>query len=201
VTTKPEEIPDFWFGDALTSPEHVGVRLKLWFSRNEEFDRDIQRRFGALPKLAARGELDSWRGDAASALALVLAVDQFPRNIFRNSARAFEFDPLAREVALEAIAQGFDKTVHPLQASFFYLPLEHAEDNGLQEHSVKLFGHLTVQAPAELRSMFESFDSYAKRHRDVIQRFGRFPHRNSILNRPSTPAEIVYLESGGDRFG
>jgi uncharacterized protein (DUF924 family) len=198
---KPKEIIEFWFADALTSPQRVDARVKLWFSHNEEFDREIQRRFGSLPELAARGGLDAWRGEASSALALVLVLDQFPRNLHRRSARAFEFDPLALEVALGSISRGFDEAPHPLQASFFYLPLEHAEEIDPQERAVELFERLIPRAPAELRAMFENFASYARRHRDVIRRFGRFPHRNATLNRPSTPGEIAYLESVGDKFG
>jgi uncharacterized protein (DUF924 family) len=201
VTVKPEEILEFWFGNALTSPEQVGPRSELWFSQNDEFDSQIQHRFDSLPEQAARGELDAWRGEGSSALALVLVLDQFPRNLYRHSARAFEFDPPAREVALESISRGFDEALHPLQAAFLYLPLEHAEDIGLQERSVQLIEQLTARAPAGLRPRFEQFTTYARRHRDVIHRFGRFPHRNGLLNRKSTPAEIVYLESGGDTFG
>jgi uncharacterized protein (DUF924 family) len=148
-----------------------------------------------------RAELDAWRGRASSALALVLVVDQFPRNLYRRSARAFEFDPLAREVALESIARGFGEALHPLQASFLYLPLEHAEDIELQERSVRLFEALAARAPDALRARFEQSADYARRHREVIRRFGRFPHRNALLDRQSTPEEIAYLEGGGDTFG
>jgi len=200
-TTKPDEILEFWFGDALASPEQVDLRSKLWFSRNDAFDRQIQQHFGSLPERAARGGLDEWRGKAFSALALVLVLDQFPRNLYRRSARAFEFDPLAREIALESIAGGFDRVLHPVQASFLYLPLEHAEDIGLQERSVQLFEQLAARAPAALRPRFEQFTDYARRHRDVIHRFGRFPHRNELLDRQPTSEEVAYLESGGDTFG
>jgi uncharacterized protein (DUF924 family) len=198
---EPDEILDFWFGDALASPEQLDTRSELWFSQNDEFDRQVRRRFGSLPEQAMRAELNAWRGEASSALALVLVVDQFPRNLYRRSARAFEFDPLAREVALESIAGGFDEVLHPLQASFLYLPLEHAEDIGLQERSVQLFEGLAARAPVALRPRFERFSDYARRHRDVIRLFGRFPHRNELLDRQPTPAEIAYLEAGGDTFG
>jgi uncharacterized protein (DUF924 family) len=201
MATTPDDVLEFWFGDALASSENLNARVELWFSKNEEFDREIQRRFGSLPEQAARREMDEWRGHAASALALTLVLDQFPRNLFRNHARAFAFDPAAREVALSAIARGFDQTLHPLQAVFFYLPLEHAEDIELQEKGVQLFGPLIARAPEELRPMLENFASYARRHRDLIRMFGRFPHRNKILGRPSTPAEVAYLEAGGDTFG
>lgn len=198
---KPTEIVEFWFGDALVSAELAKLRAKLWFSRNDEFDREIERRFGSLPESAARGELDAWRGDASSALALVLVLDQFPRNLFRKSPKAFAFDPPAREVAIDAISRDLDAALDSLQAAFLYLPLEHAEDIGLQERSVALFERLVTRAHPDLTALFESFADYARRHRDIIQRFGRFPHRNTILGRESTPDEVAYLESGGDRFG
>ena len=201
VVVKPTEILEFWFGGALGSAEQAEARATLWFSRDNDFDREIDRRFGSLPASAARGELDAWRGEGTSALALVIVLDQFPRNLFRKSPVSFEFDPLAREVALAAIARAFDEALHPLHASFLYLPLEHAEDIGLQQRSVRLFEALITRAPPELRALFENFASYARRHRDLIRRFGRFPHRNEMLARPSTPEEVAYLESGGDRFG
>ena len=197
----PAEILEFWFGDALVSAELAKRRAKLWFSRNDEFDREIERRFGFLPESAAHEELGTWREDAASALALVLILDQFPRNLFRKSAKAFAFDPSAREIALDVLSRGFDSTLDPLEAAFLYLPLEHAEDIELQERSVALFERLIARAPPELTALFESFADYARRHRDIIQRFGRFPHRNTILGRESTAEEIAYLELGGDRFG
>ena len=201
MVVKPTEILEFWFGDALVSAEQAKARAKLWFSRNDEFDREIERRFGLLPESAIRGELDAWRGDASSALALVLVLDQFPRNLFRGSPRAFAFDPTAREVALDAISRAFDTALDPLEAAFLYLPLEHAEDIGLQERSVALFERLIARAPPGLTALFESFADYARRHRDIVQRFGRFPHRNTILGRDPTPDEVAYLESGGDKFG
>lgn len=198
---KPDEVLEFWFGDALGSAPPADERVQLWFRKNDAFDRAIQERFGTLPELAGRGGLDAWRGAALAALALVLVLDQFPRNLFRRSARAFAFDPLARDVALDAIARGFDAALPPIAASFFYLPLEHAEDIGLQERAVQLFERLIARAPAELHPTLENFAAYARRHRDVIRRFGRFPHRNATLGRASTPAEVAYLDSGGDRFG
>lgn len=201
MVVKPGEILEFWFGDALASAELAKTRAKLWFSRNDEFDREIERRFGLLPESAVRGELDTWRGNASSALALVLILDQFPRNLFRKSPRAFAFDSLARDVALEAISRKYDEALPALQTSFLYLPLEHAEDIELQERSVQLFELLTTRAPADLHDLFESFADYARRHRAIVRRFGRFPHRNDVMGRPSTPEEVAYLEAGGDRFG
>jgi len=192
---------DFWFADALDSPEALSRRAKLWFTATEAFDREIRHTFGSLPERACRGEFDAWTEEPRSALALVLILDQFPRNLFRGTARAFEFDPKTCEVALSSLQAGFDRELPPLEAVFLYLPLEHSEDLSLQDRAVELFEQLVGRTPLPFRPRFEEFASYARRHREVIRRFGRFPHRNATLGRPSTPDELSYLESGGDTFG
>lgn len=201
MNADPEEILKFWFDDALNSPEAAAARGKSWFGRNDKFDEEIKKRFGDLPVRAARGEFESWRSEPRSALALVIVLDQFPRNLFRNIPRAFEFDAKAREVALGAISAGFDERLRPLEAVFLYLPLEHAEDLDLQNRSVQLFEKLRLRAPAFMQSQFQEFADYARRHRDIILRFGRFPHRDAMLGRESTPGELEYLASGGETFG
>jgi uncharacterized protein (DUF924 family) len=175
--------------------------MALWFEGSRDFDREIAERFAPAIELAAAGELDDWHGDARSALALVLCLDQFPRNVFRGSSLAFESDALALEVALASIAVGHDSELPPLAASIFYLPLEHAEDLAQQELGVELFEALEQRAPVELADLFASFCNFARRHREVIRRFGRFPHRNAVLGRVSSDAEERYLRAGGDDFG
>ena len=194
---EPDSVLEFWFGNDL---ESLAARAKLWFEPTEEFDLEISSRFSSAPEQAQRGELDEWRAAPASALALVIVLDQFPRNLYRGTARAFEFDPLALEVALEAIAGGFDRELHAIQRGFFYLPLEHAEDVELQIRSVRLYEKLLTEAPTALRSRFEESLQYAQRHLEVIQRFGRFPHRNKVLGRSPTPEETRYLAEGGEAF-
>ena len=196
-----EDILNFWFGDSLDSLDTVASRKELWFVRSDAFDRSIEARFGSLPDRALRGEFDGWSREARAALALVLVLDQFPRNLYRGSARSFEFDSKACEMALRAIEAGVDQKLHPLEASFLYLPLEHSEDLLLQDRSVELFEELVSRAPADLRPMFGEFVAYAARHREVIRQFGRFPHRNAVLRRGSTREEVVYLEAGGETFG
>jgi uncharacterized protein (DUF924 family) len=159
---------------------------KAWFARNEAFDGRC-RGFEAEHHAAARRELAHWETDAEGALALVLLLDQIPRNIFRNSAHAFATDPLAQAVALRAIEQRFDAATDSALRIFFYMPLEHAEDLALQERGVVL---VQAMGDAELTK-------YAKLHRDIIMRFGRFPHRNAILGRRSTPEELAFLAEGG----
>jgi uncharacterized protein (DUF924 family) len=196
----PESVLGFWFGDDLDSPDVVAARCRLWFERDSPFDELIRARFDGLPSRALRGLLDSWQQEARSCLALVLVLDQFPRNLYRGTAQSFAYDPLAYRVSVAALERGFDPELAPLEATFLYLPLEHAEDGESQERCVSLFRNLLDRSPAELRPQFESFLSYAIRHQEVINRFGRFPHRNAVLGRPSTSEELSYLESGGDTF-
>jgi uncharacterized protein (DUF924 family) len=201
VNTASEEILQFWFGDSLDSLAAVDARKESWFVQSDAFDRSIEARFGHLPGRALRGEFDEWSRDPRPALALVLVLDQFPRNLYRARARSFECDPKARGIALCAIDAGFDQKLHPIEASFLYLPLEHSEDLVLQDRSVELFRSLIPRAPLGLRTMFDQFLAYARRHREVIRQFERFPHRNAVLGRRSTPEELAYLESGGETFG
>ena len=196
-----EEILDFWFGVSLDSPDAIAARGEYWFVQRDDFDRSIEARFGSLPDRALRGEFDTWSREPRASVALVLVLDQFPRNLHRGRARSFEFDPKALGVALSAIDAGFDRELHPIEASFLYLPLEHCEDLLLQDRSVELFGSLIPRAPLDLRPIFERFLAYAHRHREVIRRFGRFPHRNAVLGLRSTQEEVAYLESGGETFG
>lgn len=159
---------------------------KAWFARDEAFDARC-RGFEAAHHAAARRELANWENDAEGALALVLLLDQFPRNMFRNSPHAFATDSLAQGVATRAIARGFDAATDSDLRVFFYLPFEHAEDMASQRLAVRLIESL---GDAE-------FTKYAIIHRDIIARFGRFPHRNSILDRQSTPEELQFLAEGG----
>lgn len=197
----PESVLGFWFGDDLDSPEAAAARRLLWFGGDPSFDDRIRERFAGLPSRALRGGLDSWRQGARSSLALVLVLDQLPRNLYRGTAQAFAYDLLARQVAEAALESGFDTELAALEATFLYLPLEHSEDLESQERCVSLFRSLLERAPVDQRSQFELSLSYAVRHREVIRRFGRFPHRNAILGRPSTSDELSYLHSGGETFG
>jgi steroid delta-isomerase-like uncharacterized protein len=201
MSEAPDELLAFWFGADLDAPEAVAERVRFWFDGAPEVDREIQARFAALPDRAASGALDAWRAAPRSALALVIALDQLPRNLFRSSARAFAYDGLALEAAEAALAAGFDRTLHPLEAGFLYLPFEHAESLPHQERCVALFEALEARAPATHRPTLASWADFARRHRDLVVRFGRFPHRNPLLGRLPTAAERAHLASGGDSFG
>ena len=160
---------------------------KRWFRKDEAFDAEIRDRFEALHHAAARGELGGWGETAEGALALLLLLDQFPRNLYRGSPHAFATDPLAREVARAATRRGFDAAVAPELRQFFFLPFEHSEDLGDQEKAVAL-----TEASGD-----QDLVKWARIHRDIIRRFGRFPHRNACLARETTAEEQAFLSSGG----
>lgn len=177
-------ILSFWFADG------PAVSREVWFKANPSFDKEISRRFRRTYERAAAGELDGLAENAEGSLALVLLLDQFPRNLFRGTAGAFASDGPARAVARHALKRGFDRPLPPAQRLFLYLPFEHSEDLADQEQSVALFAAL---GDAE-------WLDYAKRHRDIVARFGRFPHRNAALGRPSTPEEVAFLQTPGSSF-
>lgn len=200
MSTNAETLLEAWFGIDLDDATSVGERCREWFSAGGHFDTVAREQFSTLPDAARRGDLADWADTARSSLALVIALDQLPRNLFRGTPSAFAYDAAALEIAQSAIAKGFDEQLHPVEAVFMYLPLEHAEDLASQERSVELCRALVARAPTQLVDQFESFVSYAERHHAVVERFGRFPHRNEALGRPATADELEYLASGGDSF-
>jgi uncharacterized protein (DUF924 family) len=157
-----------------------------WFHKDAAFDDEFRSRFLAAHEAACRGELDAWPNDAQGALALLILLDQFPRNAFRGTPRMFESDARARELARQVLQAGFDEQFEPDLRNFFYLPFMHSEHLPDQDLSVALTAR-----------MGDSALRYAKRHRDIIERFGRFPHRNAVLGRESTPEEERFLADGG----
>ena len=183
---------DFWFGTPGAA-DH-GKPRKSWFEKNDAFDVEIRERFGDLLAQAASGRLDAWQSRPRGALALIVLLDQFPRNMHRGKPAAFACDARALAVARHAVARGFDRGLLPVERWFVYLPFEHAENLAMQRESLRLF--------AGLKSFPDSAGilDYPKRHFDVIARFGRFPHRNEILGRPSTAEETAFLKLPGSRF-
>jgi uncharacterized protein (DUF924 family) len=174
---KPADVIAFW----------RGVGPKGWFEKNPALDEDIRRRFLGLHEAAAAGKLSGWEQNAEGALALLILLDQFPRNMFRGQARAFGTDPLAHAVAAGAIVRGFDAQTPPAMRTFFYLPFEHSEDPADQERAVAFY-----KAADDADGL-----KWAEMHADIIRRFGRFPHRNAVLGRATTPGEQAFLDSGG----
>jgi len=187
------DILHFWFGAPGTAI--CGTFREAWFKKDPAFDDEIRRHFLGATEAAARGELDRWQVDREGALALVILLDQFPRNLYRGSPKAFAADPKAREVARTAIERGFDMQCHSCERMFFYLPFEHSELLPDQERSVDLFKRLAEDDPSRAGIV-----PYALRHHEIIQRFGRFPHRNEALGRESTEDEIAFLKEPMSSF-
>lgn len=195
--TDADAILDFWFGsDALPPDEHERLAAR-WFRRDEVFDAEVRSRFGNLVDAALTGELDGWTATPRSWLALLLLLDQFPRNLYRDSPAAFAGDAKAQRLALEGIDRGDDAALPARYRAFAYLPLEHAEDLDLQQRCVALFEVLAADPQARPAEAYLGYLDYARRHCDVIRRYGRFPHRNRVLGRLTTAEEQIYLDAGG----
>jgi uncharacterized protein (DUF924 family) len=183
-----EEVLHFWFG------EPAGERRKAWFEKVPLFDESIRTRFLPLYNRAAQGRLNAWQESARSALALILVTDQFPRNLFRGSERAFATDAMALGAARSVLDAGWDRSMQPVERMFVYLPFEHSEALADQERSLALFRPLDVFP--ETSDAIE----YSTRHWEIVRRFGRFPHRNAALGRASTAEEIAFLKQPGSGF-
>ncbi|XRD86073.1 DUF924 domain-containing protein [Dyella acidisoli] len=181
----------FWF-----DPAHQ----QDWFATCPEFDAAIRVRFGETFRLATEGKLKHWADTPRGWLALLIVLDQFSRNLYRNDPRAWGQDPLAQQLALWGIEEGYDRQLQPMQRVFAYMPLEHAEDMLMQRQCVALFEALCENIPIEVRHPYTDFLDYARRHEAVIARFGRFPHRNALLGRACTPKELTYLAEPGAGF-
>ena len=182
------EILSFWFGEPPL------VERNVWFRKDPAFDATIRTRFGEAIAAARAGAFGEWCHDPHGALARVILLDQFTRNMYRGTAEAFSGDERALATANDAIAKGFDRTLAPVERWFLYMPFVHSEDRAMQKRSVALFGALAAET--DLASPLE----WANRHADVIRRFGRFPHRNAALGRSPTPEEIAFLATPGSIF-
>lgn len=192
MTAHWSEVLEFWFG-AADSPE-LGRYRRQWFEKSAAFDALCRERFLATLEAAAAGGLERWAERPFGALALVVTLDQFPRNIFRGTPQAFATDARALALARSVVARGFDAAYVPAQCWFAYLPFEHAEDLAAQRESLELYERLRGDPPSA------SPIAYAQRHYAVVERFGRFPHRNAVLGRVSTPEELAFLAQPGSGF-
>lgn len=183
------QVLDFWFGSSADDPDALSER-EIWWRPDEAFDAACRDRFAGLCDRALAGDLDDWAETAHGALALVLLLDQVPRNIHRGRPEAYAGDAKARTVADEAIACGLDAALAPVQRLFLYLPFEHSETLADQHRAVRLIADLGN----------DTWLDFARRHRDIVARFGRFPHRNAVLGRATTSAEAEFLKQPGSSF-
>ena len=192
MQSSPADVLAFWFG--REGEPGYGEFRDQWFQKDEAFDREVTDRFGGLYKRAAAGELDAWREGAESCLALVIVLDQFPRNMFRGDARTHATDEKALAAARDAIEHALDRELPAFQRMFLYMPFMHAEGIEDQRRSVELFEGLAAEAGGP------DVVEYAVGHREIVERFGRFPHRNAILGRETTPEEAGFLAQPGSSF-
>lgn len=192
-----DEILQFWFDQAPDDEERPSG-AELWFGRSLRVDRTIERRFGKLVEKAKSGALDDWTSTPRGRLAVILLLDQFSRNIYRDTPEAFAADEKALALCLDGLDEEMDKHLGSFERAFFYMPTMHAEDLDMQLTSVEVFEELVESAPPEHKAACEEFLKHARRHRDVVERFERFPHRNAILGRSSSSEEAAFLQQNDE---
>jgi uncharacterized protein (DUF924 family) len=197
----PEEVLRFWFGEAVQQPDEAGERMRFWFRPDRATDELVATRFRRTVEHAALGLFRAWELHPRHCLALIIVLDQFPRNMYRGTAAAFQLDHHALGVARRGVAAGHLSALATLEIGFLLMPFQHAEHLATQLEGVALFRQLAESAGPEWRPHAENMLRYARLHLEIIQRFGRFPHRSAILGRASTPAEREYLAANPDAFG
>lgn len=195
-----KEILGFWFGDTKDDAEVGESQSALWWGQSAESDALLTARFGRAADAAAAGGLNHWTGSPRGRLALILLLDQLPRVIHRGTPEAFVQDDKARSVSEEGLRSGADRLLRPIERVFFYLPFEHSEDPVDQQRSVEFYRSMAAEVPDGWKKAFDGYLEYAIRHQEIVDRFGRFPHRNAILGRESTPEEIEFLKEPGSGF-
>jgi uncharacterized protein (DUF924 family) len=193
-------ILQFWFGDVDELGRSDVQHSRRWFMKDEAFDREIADRFGQTYADVRGGLREAWLDDPRGRVAYVIVLDQFARNMFRGTARMFEGDRQALAAAVEGVARHDDAALTVNERSFLYMPYMHSEEIDMQDRSVALFKDLLADAPSELRGSLLAAVQYAEKHREVVARFGRFPHRNTALGRESTPAERAFIAEPGSAF-
>ena len=190
------DVLNFWFGPLTKATDFPKERFKLWFVKDPAVDQEIAEKFGDL----LEKNLSDWAAKPRGRLAQILVFDQFPRHIYRDSPQAFAWDAQAMQLTLEGIKAGIDKKLFPVERGFFYMPLQHIEDLKIQEASIEAYSQLVEEAPDAVKPFCAEFLKYARLHQEVIVRFGRYPHRNKILGRPSIPEEEEFLKQPGSSF-
>jgi uncharacterized protein (DUF924 family) len=196
-----DQILSFWFRERELSAPKIDRRMDIWFGEDPAFDEAIMAEFEDDVEGASNGRLDHWAEEPRGRLALILLIDQFRRNIHRNTAKAFSHDKLALKLCVEGAVEKKDSGLTPIQKVFFYMPLQHAESVKVQAKSVELFNKLAESVSPTYRETFLTVAQFAELHRDIIDQFGRFPHRNKLLGRANTPEEDEYLAGDSPDFG
>jgi len=196
-----DSILAFWFKERDLSAPQIDNRMDVWFSEDPVLDAEIEKEFADDVQRASEGAIDHWAHQPRGRLALILLLDQFRRNIYRNTAKAFEMDRAALKLCVEGAMEKQDRELTPIQKVFFYMPLQHAESRKVQAKSVQIYHRLAETVSATYRETFMTVAQFAELHKDIIDQFGRFPHRNKLLNRKNTPEEDGYLAGDSPTFG
>ena len=196
-----DEVLTFWFMKKELSAPQIDGRMDVWFGDDQVFDHDVTKEFADEVERASEGELDHWAHEPRGRLALILLLDQFRRNIYRNTPEAFAKDKLALKLCVEGAAEKMDKGLSPIQRAFFYMPLQHAESRKVQRKSCEMYRHLAKDVSPTYKETFDTITQFAELHADIVEQYGRFPHRNKVLNRANTAEEDEYLSDDAPTFG
>ena len=196
-----DTILSFWFKEQELSAPQIDRRMDIWFSEDAVFDHEIEKEFADDVDAASAGKLDHWAVQSDGRLALIILIDQFRRNIHRGTPEAFSKDRLALKLCVEGAMEKKDKGLTLIQRVFFYMPLQHAESRKVQAKSVELYNRLAEAVSPTYRETFLTIAQFAELHKDIVDQFGRFPHRNQLLNRENTAEENEYLANDSPDFG
>lgn len=195
-----EDILSFWFGAIAADGSCTPETVKRWWAKNEDFDREVTETFGAAIAAAESGDLDDWQSTARGCLAMVILLDQMTRNSRRGLGSQYDADAKAQALVRHAIEQGYEQQLRTMERYFLYMPLMHAESRELQQEGIERFDALAANAEPGAKQSAEGAADYMRRHEVIVARFGRFPHRNEMLGRDSTPEEIEFLKQPGSSF-
>lgn len=198
----PKVILDYWFADAAAAkPDDLKTHFQRWFQGGKEVDEEIKSRFGKEVELATSDKLVAWEHTTEGALALIILLDQFTRNVYRSTDKAFAHDDKALKLTQKLMESGVDKNLPWPQRGFLYMPMQHSEDKDVQARGVEAYLGLVEDVPGKLKKVVMGFANSAREHKAIVDKFGRFPHRNQVLGRESTDEELAYLANGAKRFG
>ena len=198
--SKYQNVLTYWFGNCTGNLDVINEKSGLWWKKDESLDNDIKHRFGPDLHRLKNGELTAWGSSTQAQLAMIILADQFSRNIYRNTPESFAVDPLVVSMTIEGMDTGKDLKLRLVERIFFYMPLMHAESIELQDKSVDKFTDCMNESTETEKKSFHNNLEYAIKHREIVERFGRFPHRNKILDRESTLEEIEFLKQPGSSF-
>jgi len=196
-----EAVLSFWFEEQALSAPQIDRRMEIWFGSDPVFDMELDKEFSNDVELASTGKLNHWAESPRGRLALIIMIDQFRRNIYRNTAMAFSKDKLALKYCVEGAMKKHEQDLAPIEKVFFYMPLQHAESRKVQAKSVQIYDRIAASVSPTYHETFETVLQFAELHKDIIEQFGRFPHRNTLLNRENTSEEDQYLAGDSPSFG